>query len=85
MVRASFLNTFSINKNSAQSYPGDVGSGLHDGRTGAVENNTLGYTWNGCPVGRSQRSNLFRFAGRQTARRHAERLQRLGKGNKRSG
>ena len=50
MVRASFLNTFSINKNSAQSYPDDVGSGLHDGRTGAVENNTLGYTWNGCPV-----------------------------------
>src|SRR5207247_8476828 len=50
MVRASFLNTFSINKNSAQSYPDDVGASLHDGRTGAVENNTLGYTWNGCPV-----------------------------------
>ena len=50
LLRASFLNTFLIDKNSAQSYPDDVGLGLHDGRTGAVENNTLGYSWNGCPV-----------------------------------
>ncbi len=47
LVRASFLNTFLIDKNSAQSYPDDTGSGLHDGRTGAVENNTLGYSWSG--------------------------------------
>lgn len=50
LLRASFLNTFFINKNSGQSYPDAPGTVLHDGRTGAVENNTLGYSWNGRPL-----------------------------------
>jgi outer membrane protein assembly factor BamB len=50
LLKATFLNSFFINKNSTQSYPDDFGSGLHDGRTGAAENNTLGFNWNGRPL-----------------------------------
>jgi outer membrane protein assembly factor BamB len=45
LVNASFMNSFLVMKNSVQSYPDDFGVGTHEGRTGAVENNTLGFTW----------------------------------------
>ncbi len=42
--------TFSNYGNSPQSYPNSVGQGNYPGRTGAVENNTLGYLVDSSPI-----------------------------------
>jgi hypothetical protein len=50
LVRTTFMNSFLLGKNSVQSYPSDFGTGVHEGRTGAAENNTLGVIWNNWPL-----------------------------------
>jgi outer membrane protein assembly factor BamB len=50
LVNATFMNSFLVMKNSVQSYPDNYGVGVHEGRTGAAENNTLGVTWNYWPL-----------------------------------
>ncbi|MFN7285077.1 MAG: LamG-like jellyroll fold domain-containing protein, partial [Dolichospermum sp.] len=66
----TLLNTTFSNVGNEQAYPGTFGSATYPGRTGAVENNTLGYTYYGDSVYRisstfqAPSSNLIiNFAG----------------------
>lgn len=47
-------STFAVSRLSnttrIQNYPDPLGGGTHLHRTGAIENNTLGFTWNAIPV-----------------------------------
>ncbi|MGC8990578.1 MAG: CARDB domain-containing protein, partial [Verrucomicrobiia bacterium] len=43
-------SSFALYPGGQQSFPRRVGQGSYEARTGAVENNTLGYMWSGTPM-----------------------------------